>query len=61
MCDSASVGVIQDKHGSSISTGSTFAHEMGHLFNMDHDGSKYSDVTVVEIGGLTISLACVSM
>ena len=40
MCGSASVGVVQDGRRSTSSTGSTFAHEVGHLFNLDHDTSK---------------------
>ena len=40
MCGSASVGIVQDGHGSATATGSTFAHELGHLFNMGHDGSR---------------------
>ena len=37
MCGSASVGVVQDRHGLSSTTGSTLAHEIGHLLNMEHD------------------------
>ena len=40
LCGSASVGVVQDSHYSSASTGSTFAHELGHLFSCDHDISE---------------------
>ena len=39
MCGSASVGVVQDRHSSASSTGSTFAHEVGHLLSMEHDTS----------------------
>jgi hypothetical protein len=40
MCGSASVGTVQDKHSSVTSTGSTLAHEVGHLLNLDHDSSS---------------------
>ena len=40
MCGSSSVGVVTDRHGSEVATGSTLAHEIGHLFDMDHDGGK---------------------
>ena len=40
MCsDSNSVGVTQDGGGSLDQVGSTAAHELGHIFNMDHDSS----------------------
>lgn len=41
MCGSASVGVVQDRHSSASATGSTFAHEVGHLLSMEHDTSMY--------------------
>lgn len=40
MCGSASVGVVQDRHLSTASTASTFAHEMGHILSMEHDTGK---------------------
>ena len=40
MCGSASVGIVLDSHRSAQGTGSTFAHEMGHLFGIDHDDSR---------------------
>ena len=40
MCSPTSVAVVQDTHHSALSTGSTFAHEIGHLFNMCHDNSE---------------------
>ena len=40
MCGSSSVGVVIDWHGSVAATGTTFAHEMGHLFGMSHDDGK---------------------
>ena len=40
MCGSASVGVVQDGPRSTTSSASTFAHELGHVFNLDHDTSK---------------------
>ena len=40
MCsDSNSVGVTQDRGGSLDQVSSTAAHELGHIFNMDHDSS----------------------
>ena len=39
MCsDTHSVGVTQDGGGSLSSVASTAAHELGHIFNMNHDG-----------------------
>lgn len=39
MCsDTHSVGLTQDGGGSIASTSSTAAHELGHIFNMVHDG-----------------------
>ena len=39
MCsDSNSVGVTQDGGGSLSSVASIAAHELGHIFNMNHDG-----------------------
>ena len=46
MCGSASVGVVQDGSRSTRSTGSTFAHELGHLFNLQHDTSKNMIITL---------------
>ena len=40
MCGSASVGVVQEGSRSTASSGSTFAHEVGHLFNLQHDTSE---------------------
>ena len=40
MCGSASVGVVQDGPRSTSSSASTFAHELGHVFNLEHDTSK---------------------
>ena len=40
MCGSASVGIVQDGPRSTTSSASTFAHELGHLFNLEHDTSK---------------------
>jgi disintegrin/metalloproteinase domain-containing protein 28 len=42
MCGSASVGIVKDRHRAALATGSTFAHEMGHLFGMDHDSGACS-------------------
>ena len=37
MCDSSSVGVSQDRHSSVDAVGSTAAHQLGHILNMNHD------------------------
>lgn len=42
MCGSASVGLVQDGSRSTSSTGSTFAHELGHIFSMEHDTSMHT-------------------
>jgi len=40
MCsDSNSIGITEDGGGSVEFVGSTAAHELGHIFNMDHDSS----------------------
>ena len=41
MCGVRSVALVKDSHYSALSTGSTFAHVMGLLFDMDHDNSEY--------------------
>ena len=41
MCGVASVGVVQDRHSSTSATGSTFAHEVGHLLDMQHDSGMF--------------------
>ena len=46
MCGGASVGIVQDRHRAALATGSTFAHEIGHLFGMDHDNSEHSHITL---------------
>lgn len=41
MCSpTSSVGLTQDGGRSLASTASTAAHELGHIFNMNHDGEK---------------------
>ena len=43
MCSTrSSVGVTQDGGRSLSSTASTAAHQLGHIFNMGHDGMKQS-------------------
>jgi hypothetical protein len=37
MCGGASVGVVQEGGRSTSSSASTFAHELGHVFNLQHD------------------------
>ena len=37
MCSTTSVGVVQDNHYLSVSTGSNFARGMGLLFDMPFD------------------------
>ena len=40
MCsDSSSVGVTQDRGASLDVVGSIAAHELGHIFNMEHDNA----------------------
>ena len=42
MCsDTHSVGVTQDRGRAISSLGGTAAHELGHIFNMGHDGSEW--------------------
>ena len=42
MCsDTHSVGVTQDGGRAISSLGGTAAHELGHIFNMGHDGSEW--------------------
>ena len=41
MCGVLSVALVKDSHYSALSTGSTFAHVTGILFDMDHDNSEY--------------------
>ena len=41
MCGVQSVALVKDSHYSPLSTGSTFAHVTGFLFDMDHDNSEY--------------------
>ena len=42
MCsDTHSVGVTQDSGRAISSVGVTAAHELGHIFNMGHDGSEW--------------------
>ena len=42
MCsDTHSVGVTQDRGRAINSVGVTAAHELGHIFNMGHDGSEW--------------------
>ena len=44
MCSTTgSVGVTQDGGRSLSSTASTAAHELGHIFNMNHDGKLVMD------------------
>ena len=44
MCSSFGVGVLQDGRRSLSSSGSTFAHELGHIFSLDHDTCKYRHI-----------------
>ena len=39
MCGTNSLNVVQDRHRSSFSTGTTFARAMGFLFDMHYDNS----------------------
>ena len=42
MCsDRSSVGVTQDGGRSTLSTVTTAAHELGHIFNMLHDDGEF--------------------
>ena len=48
MCTSFSNGVTQDTGSSVASVGATAAHEMGHIFDMNHDdGRKCSEQALV--------------
>ena len=43
MCsETSSVGLTQDGGRSLSSTASIAAHELGHIFNMNHDGKQIS-------------------
>ena len=52
MCGSSSVGVTQDGGRSPASVASTAAHELGHIFNMGHDGRnvQHLDLAIVKSG-----------
>lgn len=49
MCGTASVGVVQEAGRSTTSSASTFAHELGHNFNLQHDTSKYIIVQITSL------------
>ena len=40
MCTSFSNGVTQDTRSSVASVGATAAHELGHIFDMEHDDGR---------------------
>lgn len=40
MCQSKSIGVNQDRHRTIAVIGQVVAHELGHIFNMEHDDSS---------------------
>ena len=61
MCsDTHSVGVTQDRGRAISSVGVTAAHELGHIFNMGHDGSEwYIFIYIVkEHDGLGVRIYC---
>ena len=52
MCSANSVGAVQDTHLSIQSTASTFAHELGHVFSLEHDTRECTfmhDYTIIYI------------
>ena len=66
MCnDLNSIGLIQDTRRSVESTGGIAAHELGHIFNMDHDdGSEcffYCTIVFCAYGFIFISMLINSM
>ena len=40
MCSQKSVALVKDTHYSVTGTGTVFAHELGHLFDMYHDNGE---------------------
>ena len=59
MCSSTrSVGVTQDGGRSLSSTASIAAHELGHIFNMGHDGKL---VQIVKVANHKLWLHCCNM
>ena len=40
MCGISSVGVSQDRRSGVDAVGSTAAHELGHILNMQHDDGQ---------------------
>ena len=41
MCGSYSVCLVKDFHFSTRASGSIFAHEIGHILNMEHDSGTF--------------------
>ena len=61
MCsDTHSVGVTQDRGRAISSLGGTAAHELGHIFNMGHDGSEWYIFIYIVQGhdGLGVRIYC---
>jgi len=40
MCSRISAGLTQDTGSSVVSTATTSAHELGHIFDMEHDDGR---------------------
>ena len=41
MCGANAVGIVKEGSRSTLSSGTIFAHEVGHMLNMGHDTGSY--------------------